>query len=303
MPAVAQPTPTARIGLVLHPGQEPIPAAGRVVRWAQSHGAEVLIDAGDVERCPTEGVRPVASDELARRADLLVSVGGDGTMLGALRLAARNPVPVLGVNAGRLGFLVEVEPDDLDAALDRVAMRDFTVEEHAAAVLSDGSEELVAFNDIALARVPGAGPVSAALTIAGRGAGRYRGDAIVIATPNGSTAYSYAAGGPVVSPTLDAVIITAVAPLSGISRPLVTSAAEPIQLRLLEDSGSPALELDGIVIRRAEAGETFDIQVRAAAGLVVRLDPERYARRRAVKLSLLDLPFLPHEMRDLTPPA
>jgi NAD+ kinase len=300
---MAQPTTIARIGLVLHPGRDPIPAAGKVVRWAQSKGAEVLVDVNDAARCPSEGVRLVASDELARLVDLLVSVGGDGTMLGALRLAARRPVPVLGVNAGRLGFLVEVEPDDLDAALDRIESRDFTVESHAAAVLSDGSEELVAFNDIALARVPGgAGPVSAALTIAGRPAGRYRCDAIVIATPNGSTAYSYAAGGPVVSPTLDAVIITAVAPLSGIARPLVTSAAEPIQLRVLEESGSPALELDGIVIRQAQPDETFDIQLRADAGQVVRLDPERYARRKAVKLSLLDLPFLPDEMRDLLPP-
>jgi NAD+ kinase len=295
--------PTARIGLVLHPGSEPIPAAGKVVRWAQSHGAEVLIDGKDAERCPTPGVRSLPSDELARRADLLVSVGGDGTMLGALRLVARNPVPVLGVNVGRLGFLVEVEPDALDAALDRVSSGDYTVETHAAAVLSDGSEELVAFNDIALARVPGEGLVSAGLAIAGRGAGLYRCDAIVIATPNGSTAYAYAAGGPLVSPTLDAVIITAVAPLSGIARPLVTSAHEPVQLRLLEDSGSPALELDGIVVRRAQAGETFGIQLRTDAGQVVRLDPERYERRRAVKLSLLDLPFLPDEMRDLLPPS
>jgi NAD+ kinase len=75
-----------------------------------------------------------------------------------------------------------------------------------------------------------------------------------------------------------------------------------MQLRLLEESGSPALELDGVVIRRAQPGETFDIQFRADAGQVVRLDPERYERRRAVKLSLLDLPFLPDEMRDLLPP-
>jgi NAD+ kinase len=295
-------TPTARIGLVLHPGREPIPAAGRVVRWAQSKGAEVLIDVNDAERCPSEGVRLVTSDELARQVDLLVSVGGDGTMLGALRLVARDPVPVLGVNAGRLGFLVEVEPDDLDVALDRIENSDFTVETHPAAVLSDGSEEMVAFNDIALARVPGEGVVSAALTIAGRAAGNYRCDAIVIATPSGSTAYSYSAGGPIVSPALDAAIISPVAPLSGIARPLVTSAAEPIQMRLLDDSGSPALELDGIVVRRAQPGETFHVRWRGDAGQVVRLDPERYQRRRAVKLSLLDLPFLPEEMRDLLPP-
>jgi NAD+ kinase len=273
------------------------------VRWAQSHGAEVLIDGKDAQRCPTAGVRSVPADELGPGVKLLVSVGGDGTMLGALRLVAHDPVPVLGVNVGRLGFMVEVEPDELDAALDRVASGDFTIETHPAAVLSDGSDELVAFNDIALARVPGEGLVHAALAIAGRAAGLYRCDAVVIATPNGSTAYSYSAGGPLVSPTLDAVIISPVAPLGGIARPLVTSATEPVQLRLLEESGTPALELDGIVTRHARPGETFDIQLRADAGQVVRLDPERFDRRRAVKLSLLDLPFLPDEMQDLLPPS
>src|SRR4051812_12052331 len=89
----AQPTPTGRIGLVLHPGRDPIPAAGTVARWTQSNGADVLIGVNDAERCPTQGVRTVAADELARCVDLLVSVGGDETMLGALRLAAQAPVP------------------------------------------------------------------------------------------------------------------------------------------------------------------------------------------------------------------
>jgi hypothetical protein len=120
-----------------------------------------------------DGVSAVAADELAQRADALVSIGGDGTMLGALRLVAGRPVPVLGVNLGRLGFLVEVEPDELTTALDRVEHRDFTIEEHGTVVLSAGREQLVAFNEIALMRVPGDGLVQATLVIAGRPAGRY----------------------------------------------------------------------------------------------------------------------------------
>jgi NAD+ kinase len=290
-----------QIGLVLHPRRDATLTAKTIVRWARSHGGQVLIDVKDVARCP-EGVTAVTEEELARRADALVSIGGDGTMLGALRLVAARPVPVLGVNLGRLGFLVEVEPDELTAALDRLERREFTIEEHGAVVLSAGDEQVVAFNEIALTRVPGEGLVQATLHVGGRPAGHYRCDALVIATPNGSTAYSYAAGGPVVSPALDAVIISAAAPLSGVARPLVVSAAEPLQLRLLAEGGPPALEADGIVVRRPQPGESLDVHLRPGAGQVVRLDPERYQRRKQVKLSLLDLPFLPDEMRDILPP-
>src|SRR6185312_16264336 len=187
------------------------------------------------------------------------------------------------------------------AALDRLNTGNFTIEEHSAAVLTDESDELVAFNDIALASVPGEGSVQAVLTVMGRASGRYRCDALVLATPIGSTAYSYAAGGPLVSPMLDAVIISPVAPISGISRPAVISAHEPIALALLEGSGQPVLQVDGTVRRRMQPGEALEVRLRSRAGLVVRLDPERYQRRAGVKLSLLDLPFLPQEMRDALP--
>jgi NAD+ kinase len=222
-------------------------------------------------------------------------------MLGALRLVAQRPVPILGVNLGSLGFLVEVQPHEIDAALDRLETGDFTIEEHSAAVLTDGGDESIAFNDIALASVPGEGAVQASLMVRGRASGRYRCDALVIATPIGSTAYSYAAGGPVVSPMLDAMVISPVAPISGISRAAVISAAEPLALKLLEGSGEPALQVDGTIVRRMQPGDRLEVSLRPRAGLVVRLDPERYQRRSEVKLSLLDLPFLPEEMRDLLP--
>ncbi len=292
--------PGGRLGLVLHPHNDPTPVIGKITSWARSHGKRVIADARDAARLPDD-VEPVSAAQLANEADALVSLGGDGTMLGALRLAAERPVPVLGVNLGSLGFLVEVEPDELDAALDRLSMGDYTVEEHSAAVLTDGGDESIAFNDIALASVPGEGSVQASLTVMGRASGCYRCDALVISTPIGSTAYSYAAGGPLVSPMLEAMIISPVAPISGISRPAVISAAEPITLALVEGSGEPALQVDGTIARRMQPGEALEVRLRPRAGLVVRLDPERYQRRSAAKLSLLDLPFLPEEMRDVLP--
>jgi NAD+ kinase len=299
MPA---PQPSGRLGLVLHPRSDPTAVVETLTRWARSHGKRVIVDARDAARVPAD-VEPVTTAELVEQADALISLGGDGTMLGALRLVAQRPVPVLGVNLGSLGFLVEIEPQELDAALDRLDRGDYCIEEHSAAVLSDGHDEAAAFNDIALASVPGEGAVHALLSVSGRASGRYRCDALVVATPIGSTAYSYAAGGPLVSPMLDAMIISPVAPISGISRPAVISAAEPIGLALLESSGQPVLQVDGTIVRRMQPGESLEVRLRPRAGLLVRLDPTRYQRRSGVKLSLLDLPFLPEEMRDLLPPA
>jgi NAD+ kinase len=293
--------PDGCLGLVLHPTSDPTAVVEKIAAWARSHGKEVIADERDAERVP--GVEAVGEAELIERCDALISLGGDGTLLGALRLVAHDPVPVLGVNLGHLGFLVEIEPNELDAALDRLAAGEYTIEEHSAAVMTDGPTDCIAFNDIVLGSVPGEGSVQASLTVFGRPSGRYRCDALVIATPIGSTAYSYAAGGPLVSPMLDAVIISPVAPISGISRAAVISAHEPLTLSLSEESGEPALQVDGTIRRRMQPGDEVEVVLRPRAGLVVRLDPERYQRRSGIKLSLMDLPFLPEEMHDLLPGA
>jgi NAD+ kinase len=230
--------------------------------------------AADAARWDGE-VDVVGEAELAEQADAVVSLGGDGTMLGALRLVARRPVPVLGVNIGSLGFLVEIQPDELPDALDRLEREEYTIEQHSALWLGAGGDEAVAFNDLALVRVPGDGVVEAALAVGGQRMGRYRCDGLVFSTSIGSTAYAYSAGGPVVSPALDAVVVAALAPMAGISRPMV---------------------------RRTEPGEALDVRLTVGCGLVVRLDSDRYQRRNQVKLSLLDLPFLPEELRELAPP-
>src|SRR4051812_13568849 len=245
----------------------------------------------------------VSEAELVERADAVVSIGGDGTMLGALRLVAPRPVPVLGVNLGHLGFLVEVQPEELPDALNRLQRSDFTIEEHSALWLGADGEEAVAFNDLAIVRVPGDGVVEATLAMGGQRMGRSRCDGLVISTSIGSTAYAYSAGGPVVSPALDAVVVAALAPMAGISRPMVTAADEPIRLMLQEGGGCPAIEVDGTMLRRTEPGEALDVRLQLGCGEVVRLDSDRHQRRNQVKLSLLDLPFLPDELRELAAPG
>jgi NAD+ kinase len=290
------------IALVLHPRRDPGTVLDEIGGWARAHGSRLLMRSADAARW--DGNATVVSEaELADRADAVVSLGGDGTMLGALRLVARRPVPVLGVNLGNLGFLVEVEPEELPEALDRLERLDFTIEQHSALWLGADADEAVAFNDLAFVRVPGDGVVEAALAVGGRRMGRYRCDGLVISTSIGSTAYAYSAGGPVVSPALDAVVVAPLAPLAGISRPMITAADEPIQLTLQPGSGCPAIEVDGTMLRRTEPDEVIDVRLKIGCGEVVRLDSDRHQRRTQVKLSLLDLPFLPDELRELAPPG
>jgi NAD+ kinase len=291
-----------RIGLVLHPHRDDTTIMETVLGWVGSHGGRVLVRASDAQRCPS-GIESIVDDEFIDQLDAVISLGGDGTMLGALRLAAHRPVPVpvLGVNLGNLGFLVEIHPDELAVALDRLAAEDFTVEPHSALIVSTAGEESVGFNDFALVRIPGEGVVQATLSVGGQRMGRFRCDGLVISTPIGSTAYAYAAGGPVVSPNLDALIIAPLAPMAGISRPMVVSSAEPIRLELLAESGRAAIEVDGLKLAETGAGEILDIALSPGAGQVVRLDSDRFQRRNQVKLSLLDLPFLPEELRELSP--
>ncbi|NAZ87005.1 NAD(+) kinase [Kineococcus sp. T90] len=299
----AGPRAGKRLGLVVHPTRDVTAQVSLVLDWARGHGDEVLGLRSDAVRLGArrDEVVLVGEEEFARTADAVVSLGGDGTMLGALRLVVGRRIPVLGVNLGHLGFLVELEPRELPAALARITAGDFTVEPHLCLRLSAPGHEAVAFNDVALARTPGRGAVVAALSVADQRIGYLRGDAVVLATPTGSTAYSYAAGGPVVSPGADALVVTPVAPMSGIGRPIVLGVDEPVRLELLESSGPPVLEVDGIASGELAVGSVVEVRAERDAGHVIRLDSGHHGRRSRVKLSLLDLPLLPDEMLELVP--
>ena len=165
----------------------------------------------------------MSAEELRRRSDLIVSLGGDGTMLRAMRLADRQRFPVLGVNLGKLGFLAEVDVPDLAEALSAIDNHEFTTEPRLAVDAVIGDQLITAFNDIAFVRFPGHKTAAIAVEAAGRQFVSYTADAIVVATPTGSTAYSFSAGGPIVSPAVEALLVTPAAPHSAYNRGLVVS--------------------------------------------------------------------------------
>ncbi|MGY1814770.1 NAD(+)/NADH kinase [Blastococcus sp. SYSU D00820] len=287
------------MGLVLHPYRDSSAAVGQVSAWTSASGVELVAGREDVERLGLTGVRAVPPEELAATCDGVIAMGGDGTILGAMRMVSARPVPVLGVNLGHLGFLAEVEGRELDEALTAMAEGRSTTESRGCLVVRQRDWQWLAFNDAVLARVPGEGMVTATLSVSGRQYGHFRCDAVILATAMGSTAYNYAAGGPVVSPGIEGILVTPAAPMSGISRTVLLGPTEPLQLTL--SGGRPALEFDGVLAGRIDPGQHIEVSYRPDAGQLVRIEGSRAAARSRVKLSLLDLPFLPGELVELLP--
>jgi NAD+ kinase len=274
-------------GLVLHPQRDSAAAVEAVLGWAAHRGVEILGIKDEIQRLRCEAT-PVSAEELGHRADLVVSLGGDGTMLRAMRLADGEKAPVLGVNLGKLGFLAEVDVPDLPAALSAIDAHAFTVEPRMAVDATFGGQKVTAFNDIAVVRVPGDGSARVAVRVAGQPFVSYAADAVIVATPTGSTAYSFSAGGPITSPSVEALLVTPAAPHSAYSRGVVLSVNDDVELDLLPSSGRLAVEVDGQVAGYVEPGDRVSLRGRAAAARVVRLGMTTFYQRARRKLNLSD---------------
>jgi len=280
------------VGMVLHPKRDSAEAVAAVLDWAARRNIQVLGIDAEIKRLNCAALS-VSAAELGRRSDLLVSLGGDGTMLRAMRLADGHDSPVLGVNLGKLGFLAEVDVPDLPAALSAVDARDFTVEPRLAVDAVAGEQVVTAFNDIAVVRFPGRQTARVAVLAGGHQFVSYAADAIVVATPAGSTAYSFSAGGPIVSPAVEALLVTPASPHSAYNRGLVCSVNDSLALELLPDSGDLALEVDGQVAAQLSPGDRIDLQPRPGAASVVRFGRTSFYERARRKLRLTDSAEIP----------
>ena len=275
------------VGLVLHPRRDSAEAVDAVLGWAARRQIAVLGIEAEISRLNC-AVVPVTAAELGSRCDLLVSLGGDGTMLRAMRLADRQRAPVLGVNLGKLGFLAEVDVSGLPDALSAIDSKQFTVEPRLAIDGMFGGQVITAFNDVAVVRVPGQGSAIVAVHVQEQPFVSYAADAVVVATPTGSTAYSFSAGGPIVSPEVEALLVTPAAPHSAYNRGVVLSASESVMLEILPASGRLAVEVDGAVAGYASPGERIGLRPRPAAARVVRLGGTTFYQRARRKLRLTD---------------
>jgi NAD+ kinase len=229
------------------------------VALATTTAARLEHSGTDARLVTLEG-RPVDADldELGEHPSLVVSLGGDGTFLRASRLARAAACPVLGVNFGRLGYLLEVAPEEFDTVLDGAIAGTALVEDRLGLRIEAPGVDAFALNEIALEKsVPGH-MVRVEASVNGEHLLTYAADGVVVATPTGSTAYNLSAGGPVVSPGLDVLLLTPVAPHFTIDRSIVLGPSEVVTFTVLPDRPA-VLVADGALLTPLEPGSTVTV--------------------------------------------
>src|SRR5258707_13244795 len=280
------------VGIVLHPERDSAEAVAAVLDWADQRSIKVLGINAEIKRlrCAAEAV---SAEEVGRSSDLIGSLGGDGTMLRAMRLADQQRAPVLGVNLGKLGFLAEIDVPELPEALSFVDSHEYMIEARLAVDAVLGDKVMTAFNDIAVVRFPGEGSASVAVRVDDQPFVSYAADAVVVATPTGATAYSFSAGRPIVSPSVEALLVTPAAPHSAYNRGLLLSVKDALAREILTPSPHLAGEVAAQVAAQVTAADRIDPRPRPAVGRVVRLGRKTFYERARRKLRLTDSAEIP----------
>ncbi|HXN74293.1 MAG TPA: NAD(+)/NADH kinase [Candidatus Acidoferrales bacterium] len=260
-------------GIICKPVKEMVSSVvPSLTEWLQAHKIEVFVDE-ETKGCVHTAFPAFAREELGQKVDIIIVLGGDGTLLSAARALHGQNVPILAVNLGGLGFLTSVTLDELYPLLEQVLKGEHRIGERMmleAEILRSGKaaqreralNEAVA-NKAALARM-----LDFDVFVDTRHVGRYRADGIIVATPTGSTAYSLAAGGPIIQPDLDAFVITPICPHMLTNRPLVipdtsrveldfTAADEPVYLTLDGQLGFQLEPKDHVVITKSSSKVKF----------------------------------------------
>lgn len=227
---------------------------------------KVLCDASTARHLSDLDINPVPADELAGKSDLIIVVGGDGTLLHASRPAAECGVPLLGINLGRLGFMVDVTPDDMHKALDTVLAGNYVRDERLmlrTTVIGEEQDEtaILALNDTVVRNRDFARVLEFDTYIDGQFISHHRADGIIIATPTGSTAYALSGGGPVLHPALDALALVPICPHTLSDRPLIVSAEHAVEVVISSDSSTEALATcDGQWNRELRGGDRVRVE-------------------------------------------
>ena len=269
-----------RIGIIVKPESPDAQALlQELVPWLRARGKEPMLDpptaalAGEAES--------YSKKDLATLADMLVVLGGDGTMLAAARLVEGRPIPILGVNAGGLGFLTAVTREAACTALERVFSKSFSEEERLmlrVRVMRRGEEIIAAaaLNDAVVSKGALSHMVQLEISINGQFVTRLRGDGLIVSTPTGSTAYSMAAGGPILNPSVHALILTPICPHTLTNRPIVVPQDVRLEVVLVSKDQGAAATFDGQVGIALQQGDTVEIRASNNKTRLIRFPDRSY---------------------------
>ena len=274
----------ATVTFLVHPDRaDALDLANDTAEWLSGRGDAARILRFSGVDCVTEaGVEfEVGAVDLSG-TDVAVSLGGDGTFLRVVRLAATADVPVLGVNFGRLGYLPDLGPDQVRGALKKVLVGKAAIEERSALEVTisdhsigDGVSTLLALNEVVIEKIDFGHTVRLSTTIDGEQALTYSADGLIIATPTGSTAYNLSAGGPILAPTLRAMVVTPVAPHFSLDRSLVLAEDQCVAVEVVPDRNG-VLVIDGQEVGRLQPGATITCRVAKNPVRVVRNEPHTF---------------------------
>jgi NAD+ kinase len=258
-----------RIGIVANVKK---PRSSVLVRellvWLQRHGHEAIVHQ-DLAEIVGDDRLVCPQKEFRRRCDLVVAIGGDGTILNAARIVTPYDVPVLGVNLGTLGFLAELVPKDLYPALKKILSGKHRIEERMLLRARIGRGKWhYALNDMVIDKGGISRVIELNVWINGHFVGSYKADGLIISTPTGSTAYSLSAGGPIVNPKMKAIIATPICPHSLAVRPLIIDHDEILRIEVVSDHDKMTFNVDGQESHRMRSG---DVLTAAAANQTLKL--------------------------------
>lgn len=281
----------SKIGVVGRPDHAGVvDSARRLLHFLQSRNLQVVMDDGTAKLIGDESTETVPRQELSGHCDLVIVIGGDGSILNMAKFIASDEVPVIGVNRGRLGFLTDVLPEEIEAQLSQVLDGSFSVEKRfmlEVQVRRDGENTPVDFalNDVVLHPGQAAQMIEFELFIDGRFVYSQESDGLIIATPTGSTAYALSAGGPIMHPGLNAVVLVPMYPHTLSSRPIVVDGDSEICL-VVEATNTlqPQLSCDGDIQHHVKAGD--EILVRKKSVPLQLIHPPNYSYYQACRSKL-----------------
>ena len=257
------------------------PKAADMVRWPvpwlKEKKRQVLVENGLYKN----GARAVSKEEMARKADLIVVLGGDGTLLSVARLVERPRVPILGVNMGGLGFITEVAVDELETVLEETLHGRYAVEKRMTLAVrlfrkSAKPKTFRVLNDAVITRGARSHIIDLETHVGREYLCTYRSDGLIISTPTGSTAYSLAAGGPILYPSLGAILLCPICPHTLTNRPIVVSSKSTIRVTLRSAGDTVFLSPDGQQGMQLHDGDVIEVSDYGVPVSLVRMPTRGY---------------------------
>lgn len=284
---------TRDVLLVAHAGRPTaLNSARRVLRQLSEAGLRVRVLAGEADEPALEGVRTVAADAVAAEGcELVMVLGGDGTLLRGAELARAAGIPLLGVNLGRVGFLAEAEREDLNEVVERVVSRRYDVEERMTldvVVRTDGTvmTRTWALNEASVEKASRERMLEVVVEVDGRPLSRWGCDGVICATPTGSTAYAFSAGGPIVWPELEALLLVPISAHALFSRPLVAAPTSLFAVEVAPETPNGVLWCDGRRAVDLPPGARVEVRRGAHPVRLARLHEAPFTDRLVAKFGL-----------------